>query len=220
MTRVLEVRGVVAAIGSVEILHDFNIEVEKGEVVALIGRNGAGKTTLLRTVLGKTKVKSGEILFGGKNGANWSPRCRVAYGVGYMPEDRGLIGTLSVEENIALPLWARGLSRMAARAALEQVWEQMPELRRLRQMRTLNLSGGQQKVVALARALMGANKIVLLDEPFEGVSPALAKRLMVMLGQLREDGTSVLIAQSEREKATLDIDRHVYIGRGRNLSVS
>jgi branched-chain amino acid transport system ATP-binding protein len=159
----------------------------------LIGRNGAGKTTLIRALMGALPA-SGKVLLGNIDLLTVPAHKRVSYGVGYMPEDRRLVPEFTVEENIRLPSWSTALNGVEER--LEWIFDILPEVERFRTRRALELSGGQQKMVALARSLMAGRRILLLDEPFEGLAPALASRLGDVLANLKTQGVSVLIAES------------------------
>jgi branched-chain amino acid transport system ATP-binding protein len=141
---------------------------------------------------------------------------RAALGIGYMPEDRGLVPELTVEENIVLPLWVSPTLSLSERLAW--VYEVLPELKEMSTRRALLLSGGQQKLVALARALAVGTRLLLLDEPFEGVAPALSMRLSDVIGQLKSTDLSVLIAQSDVNHANDLLDAQVVIERGANAA--
>jgi len=216
MTERLRVEKIRVSLGKVEILSNFSLTMGNGEMVGLIGRNGAGKTTLLRTVLGILQPHDGDVSLNGKSLLRIPTYRRAAFGIGYMPEDRGLIGALTVQENLAIPVWARGLNDLQAR--LDRVAELVPELRTHWNAPALSLSGGQQKLVALGRASMCGEKLLLLDEPFEGVSPVLAQRLVEAIGRARAQGASILLAQSDRKGRPSDFDRFVYIERGTNAA--
>lgn len=181
------------AIGPVEILRNVTFRVEDGAFHGLIGRNGAGKTTLLRAVMGLIRA-SGTATFGETELLAAPAHARTALGIGYMPEDRRLVPEFSVEENILLPADAVRLPDAAER--LEWIWGHMPEIAQFRGRRALELSGGQQKMVALGRALMAGRRLLVLDEPFEGLAPALCNRLAEVMGGLKSDGASILIAES------------------------
>ncbi len=189
----LEVRDLSVAIGPVAILRNVTFEVGEGAFHGLIGRNGAGKTTLLRAVMGLIKA-DGAAVFDGTDLLPAPPHARGALGFGYMPEDRRLVPEFSVEENILLPADAIGIAD--ARDRLDWIYGHMPEIAKFRGRRALELSGGQQKMVALGRALMAGRRLLVLDEPFEGLAPALANRLAEVLGGLKTDGVSILIAES------------------------
>lgn len=212
----LTIESVDVSIGSVQVLRSLALAVPKQSMVGLIGRNGAGKTTLLRTVMGHLTPSQGRILFDGQDLAGVPRHARAALGIGYMPEDRGLVPELSVEENILVPLWATGPSD--SRQRLDFIYSVLPELAQMRERRALLLSGGQQKLVALARALGVGTRLLLLDEPFEGVAPALSKRLGEVIAGLRGGSLSVLIAQSDLNHSRKLVDGEVVIERGANVT--
>jgi branched-chain amino acid transport system ATP-binding protein len=143
---------------------------------------------------------------------------RAALGIGYMPEDRGLVPQLTVEENVLLPLWVNSKLDRASRLAL--AWKLLPEVEAMRDRRALLLSGGQQKLVALARALVVGTRLLLLDEPFEGVAPALAQRLVEVIGALQDSELAVLIAQSDAQHGASLFARSTTIERGANAAVA
>lgn len=205
------------AIQNVEVLRGFTLRLRPGTMVGLIGRNGAGKTTVMRTVMGHLPLLGGRLLVSGTELARAPAHRRAALGIGYMPEDRGLVPELTVEENICLPLWVS--PRLNVRDRLAFVYGILPELLEMRERKALLLSGGQQKLVALARALAVGTSVLLLDEPFEGVAPALSQRLSEVVGQLRGSGLSVLISQSDLNHSRHLLDEEVVIERGANVSV-
>jgi branched-chain amino acid transport system ATP-binding protein len=194
------------------ILRDVSLQLGEGELAGLIGRNGAGKTTLLRTIMGLMPLAGGSITCGGLDMNSIPAHARVKQNIGYMPEDRRLIPELSVEQNIMLPAWAGKLSDSEAR--LSWVYELMPEVAGFCSRRALQLSGGQQKLVALARALMCGTRLLLLDEPFEGVAPALSRRLAEVLHTLKTEGLSVLLSESDYSHSAGLIDKLYVIERG------
>ncbi len=210
----LSVAAVDVKIETVQVLRGFSLDVPAGTMVSLTGRNGAGKTTLLRTIMGHLTPVAGRLSFDGADLGSKPAHIRAALGIGYMPEDRGLVPELGVEENILLPVWVSKTLQVEDR--LRFVYEVLPELKEMRERRALQLSGGQQKLVALARALAVGTRMLLLDEPFEGVAPALSERLATAIGILRGSSISVLIAQSEMNHADALIDREVVIERGAN----
>jgi branched-chain amino acid transport system ATP-binding protein len=185
-------------------------------MVGLVGRNGAGKTTLMRTLMGHLAPTSGSIVFDGRDLLALPPHARAGLGIGYMPEDRGLVPELTVEENILVPLWVNRALVTEDRLAL--VYRVLPELVEMRGRRALLLSGGQQKLVALARALAAGTRLLLLDEPFEGVAPALSKRLADGIASLKGSAVSVLMAQSDLNHARSLVDHEVVIERGTNAA--
>lgn len=194
------------------ILRNITMHLDQGQVVGLIGRNGAGKTTLLKTTMGLMLPASGSITYDEQDLLAVSSHARVKMHIGYMPEDRRLIPELTVEENIMVPAWAGKLPDSSARLAW--IYELMPEVAGFRSRRALQLSGGQQKLVALARALMCGTRLLLLDEPFEGVAPALSQRLAEVLSTLKTEGLSVLLSESDYSHSAALVDKVFVIERG------
>lgn len=203
-------------IGSVEAVRGFSMEVAAGELVGLAGRNGAGKTTVMRTIMGITRLVGGRLVYDGQDIAGVPTHRRANLGIGYMPETRGLIADLTVEENILLPTWT---TRADGPARLRVVYDIMPELRDMARRKALLLSGGQQKLVALARALTVGQRLLLLDEPFEGVAPALAQRLSEVISSLKSERLSIVMSMSEMTHTEALLDRVWGIERGANADL-
>ena len=208
----LKISGLEAAIQAVTVLRDVHLELPSGLMAGLIGRNGAGKTSLMRSIMGLLPPRRGSVEFDGLDLAKVPSHGRTRAGIGYMPEDRRLIPELTAEENILLPLWAMNGSGSEER--LKKIYEQIPELVALGERRALQLSGGQQKLVALGRALMCGTRLLLLDEPFEGVAPALAQRISEVIAGLRKEGMSILISESDLQHSARMLDRVFRIERG------
>lgn len=207
----LKVENLNVSIGPIPIIRNASLQVDEGQMCGLIGRNGAGKTTLLRALMGAIP-STGTVQFEHIDLLALPAHRRAAHGIGYMPEDRRLVPEFTVGENILLPTWSTEVDGVATR--LDWIFSIMPEVARFKDRRALELSGGQQKMVALARALMAGTRILLLDEPFEGLAPALARRLGEVLANLKTEGVSVLIAESN-ELHVLDLlARAYYIERG------
>jgi len=213
---ILSIEDIDLSIQSTSILHGLSLNVEEGEIVGLVGRNGAGKTTTMRTIMGLTKPSSGTIRVNGVDTTHMQAHRRPALGLGYMPEDRRLVPELTVEENMLLPSWVN--KQLDQTASLQFIYDLMPELVSMRERKALLLSGGQQKMVALGRALVAGTKILLLDEPFEGVAPALAQRIAEVIATLKDENRSALIAQSELSHSVGLLDREYTIERGAILS--
>ena len=212
----LKIEGLHVAIESVDALRGLSLTVADGTMVGLVGRNGAGKTTLLRTIMGHLTPSQGGMTFDDQDLTALPSHARAALGIGYMPEDRGLVPELTVEENILVPVWVNKTLNQAQRLAL--VYRVLPELIEMRERRALLLSGGQQKLVALARALAVGTRLLLLDEPFEGVAPALSKRLAEVIAGLKGSEVSVLIAQSDLNHSRKLVDAEFVIERGANVA--
>ena len=208
----LSVRGLNVSIRAVHILRDVSLELPLGTMAGLIGRNGAGKTTLMKSLMGLLPVGSGALRFGDADLLVLSTHERARLGIGYMPEDRRLVPELTAEENALVPAWAARASD--SRARLERAYELVPEAREFAQRKGSQLSGGQQKLVALARALVAGTKLLLLDEPFEGVAPALARRLAEVVADLQKEGMSVILSESDLQHSERMVDRVYVIDRG------
>jgi branched-chain amino acid transport system ATP-binding protein len=208
----LRIADLAVAIESVNILRGVSLQLQQGTVAGLIGRNGAGKTTLMRSTMGILNWRSGSVYFEGRDLAALPTYARSRLGIGYMPEDRRLVPALTVEENVLLPLWALGAKESASR--LQQIYALIPEVVQQRTRKALQLSGGQQKLVALARALMCGTKLLLLDEPFEGVAPVLAQRLVEVIAGLKRAGLTVLLSESDLHHSAGMLDRVFRIDRG------
>jgi branched-chain amino acid transport system ATP-binding protein len=210
----LSVAGLDVRIGTAAIIRQGTISIRRGAVTGLFGRNGAGKTTLLRALMGLARVEAGSILFDEDCRLDALPVYdRARLGIGYMPEDRRLIPTITVEENIALPQWATRIED--AKQRLEWVYSVIPECTVFRGRRASLLSGGQQKLVALARALLVGRRLLLLDEPTEGVAPALAYRIIEILRVLAREQCTILVAESDAIKVRSLVAHAYLIERGR-----
>jgi branched-chain amino acid transport system ATP-binding protein len=211
---VFSVQGLTVCIGELTILRSLALDVPPGRTIGLVGRNGAGKTTTLRSIMGLVPVAAGQVSLDGQDLLRLPPFRRGPLGIGYMPEDRRLVGALTVHDNLVLPAWAQ--RHRDARRRLDVVSALLPEVAALLGRRASQLSGGQQKLVALGRALFCARRLLLLDEPMEGVSPALSARMaeVVRAFQEKEPALSVLVAESDVNRVRLLTDHVHTIERG------
>jgi branched-chain amino acid transport system ATP-binding protein len=199
--------------GYVRILRGMSLSVPAGDTVALVGRNGAGKTTTLRTAMGLVPPKAGQITFDGVDITRLSADRRPRMGIGYMPEDRRLVPGLSVRDNILLPAMVNDVKDYEERLTL--IFEVIPELKEFLLRPALALSGGQQKMVALARAMITGSRLLILDEPLEGLAPAWSQRVTAAVRLLQaEQGVAMLVAESQNELAALFTSDLVHIERG------
>lgn len=205
--------------GTAHILQGISLTVNPGEAVCLVGRNGAGKTTTIESIMGLLSVRSGKITFQGQD-ITWLPAHeRARLGIGYAPEDTRIFPDLTVAENFRISQWMAGASRKRGTTSThfetqERIFAVFPEVRALTQRRGLNLSGGQKKMVAIARAMTLSPSILLLDEPFEGLAPVVVNRFIDAVKKVKGMGISLLIAESNLNTATRIADRLYAIDRG------
>lgn len=199
----LEIKGLSAEIEGVQVLRKVDLSLAEGATVALIGRNGAGKTSLLRAMMGFVKVTAGEIAFDGKPLLAVKPHQRPRLGIGYAPEDRRLFSSFTIEENIRLPAEVMKQPEAEIARRLEGVYRVLPELADLRHRPAAGLSGGQGKMAALARALMVGSRVILLDEPFQGLAPVLASRYAAALRALRDSHPDIALLITESNPSLL-----------------
>lgn len=209
----LSVRGLNVSIAGAVILEGVDLDVGASALTGLMGRNGAGKTTCMRAIMGLIPVRAGSVDYDGADLIARPAHERARMGIGYMPEDRRLVPELTVRENVLVPAWAGRFDDAETRLAW--IYGLMPEVESMATRKAMQLSGGQQKLVALARALMSGRKLLLLDEPFEGVAPALAHRLVEVLSNLKGEGLSVLLSESDSTHSADLIDALFVIERGR-----
>jgi branched-chain amino acid transport system ATP-binding protein len=206
----LRVRDLSAWYGEAQVLREVNLDVDGGSIVTLIGRNGAGKTTLLRCVMGLHRQQRGEITHAGHPITGVAPHRRAAAGIGWVPDDRGIYASLSVEENLTLP-------RTTGKDAwpLGRVYEAFPVLKERRRYPGTRLSGGEQQMLAMARVLRTGARLLLCDEPTEGLSPLLVRQIGDILRTVREHGVTVLLIEQNLSFATTVADRHYLLAEGR-----
>ncbi|HJS87119.1 MAG TPA: ATP-binding cassette domain-containing protein [Acetobacteraceae bacterium] len=209
----MEVRNLVAGYGRIGVLNGLSLTVDDGACVGVLGHNGMGKTTLLKTVMGLLPASSGTIRLGGRPIEHWSTSARARAGLGYVPQGRQIFPGLSVRENLLFAIAARPGT---PRAALDAVLADFPELTRLLDRPGGALSGGEQQLLALARALCGRPKLLLLDEPTEGIQPSIVQAMIARIGALRHrDRLAVLLVEQNLDFIQGLADRALLIQRGR-----
>jgi branched-chain amino acid transport system ATP-binding protein len=209
MSSLLEVDRINSYYGDSHILFDVSLDVNKNEVVALLGRNGAGKTTTLNTLIGFVRPRSGRVMLDGTPTHNLRPHAIAQLGLQLVPEGRRIFSNLSVEENLVLA----GLTA-TSRWPIERVWEIFPRLRERRRSRGTDLSGGEQQMLAIARALVRQPKVLLLDEPFEGLAPIIVRDLLATCRALAEAGQTILIVEQNITAAMTLADRAYILNNG------
>jgi branched-chain amino acid transport system ATP-binding protein len=212
----LEIQAIDTYRGQAQILRQISLNIGQKESVALVGRNGAGKTTTIDSIIGLLPLRAGKITFQGREIGSLPAYRRARLGIGYAPEDSGLFPDLTVEENFKICRLLAKASGRAEQAAQvdERVYSVFPEVRKLTGRRGLHLSGGQKKMVAIARAMMLAPAVLLLDEPFEGLAPVVVTRLIEAVHKIKEMNLSVLVAESNLANALRVCDRLYAIDRG------
>jgi branched-chain amino acid transport system ATP-binding protein len=192
------------------ILHGVSLEVRPGEVVGLLGRNGVGKSTTLKTIMGIVRPSSGRIVFDGRDIAGLPPYRLARVGIGYVPEDRRIFRLLSVLENLRTGLDRPEVTATRRQALLDKMYESFPILAERRNQAGGTLSGGEQQMLAIARAMMLEPRIILLDEPTEGLMPRMVAQIREIIDVLHKDGVAILLVE-QNVPLTLDVSDRVYI---------
>jgi branched-chain amino acid transport system ATP-binding protein len=215
---VLEVKAIDTYRGPAHILRGVSLDVGADEVVCLVGRNGAGKTTTIESIMGFLPLRAGEITFQGETISRLPPHERAKRGIGYSPEDCGVFPELSVDENLMISRWlGEEVTRRRGEPPAEpgeQAFAVFPEVKSLLARQGMHLSGGQRKMVAVARAMMLSPKLLLLDEAFEGLAPVVVNRFTEAVMKIKALGVSILMAESHLASATRIGDRLYAIDRG------
>ena len=210
-----EIRGLHTYYGLSHIIQGVDLAAESGEVVGIFGRNGVGKTTLLKTVAGWVKPTRGEILLDGRPLGGLEPDRVAQRGVGFVPEDRRIFPGLTVRENLELGLLQRrGRGRAAERRTIDDVFARFPRLHERRAQLGTTLSGGEQQMLAMARAMVGAPTLLLVDEPSEGLAPMIVAQVFAIIGELKAAGTTILLVEQNVHVALDICDRFYAIERG------
>ena len=206
---VLAAEGLHTFYGKSHILHGVGLTVGEGEIVTLLGRNGAGKSTTLRSLIGLTPARQGSVHVFGQPTTTWPPDRIVALGVGFVPEGRRVFGSLTVEENLLVPIERPGPWNIA------RVYELFPRLRERRGNKGRSLSGGEQEMLAIARALLLNPKLLLLDEPSQGLAPLLVREVFSVISRMRREGISILLVEQNVRMAVEIADRAYVLDDGR-----
>jgi branched-chain amino acid transport system ATP-binding protein len=214
MKPLLELQGVSSGYGRIRVLDGVTLEVREGEIVALIGANGAGKSTLLNTVMGMISLWSGDVRVDGKSIARVSTAAIVGSGIAQVPERRQLFGTMTVEENLRLGAYTRS-DRAGVAASMEEQFAQFPILRERRTQSAQTLSGGEQQMLAIARAMMSRPRLMLLDEPSLGLAPLMVQRIFQQITTLRKAGGTILVVEQNARAALAIADRGYVLENGK-----
>ena len=204
MTAALTAEGLHTYYGKSHILHGVGLEVAQGRITALLGRNGAGKTTTLRTLMGLTPARQGRVTVFGEETTRWPTFRIAASGVGYVPEGRRIFANLSVEENLKVPLERGGPWTLA------RIYELFPRLAERRQNRGRQLSGGEQEMLSIGRALLLNPRLLILDEPSQGLAPLIVRDVFRIVAQMRDEGISVLLVE-QNARMSLEIADYAYV---------
>jgi branched-chain amino acid transport system ATP-binding protein len=200
----LSAEGLNTFYGKSHILHNVRLRATEGRITALLGRNGAGKTTTLRSLMGLTPARTGRVTILGRETTHWSPFRIAALGVGYVPEGRRIFPNLTVEENLLVPIARPG------RWTPARVYEVFPRLAERRRNRGRQLSGGEQEILSIARALLLNPSLLILDEPSQGLAPLIVREVFRIVAQMREDGLSVLLVE-QNARMSLEIADDAYV---------
>ena len=208
MTALLSVSNLQAWYGESHVLHGVNLHVNEGEMICILGRNGMGKTTTLRTIMGILRKRTGEITFAGKNMMGAPLHHTARAGLGFIPEERGIFATLTVEENLMLG------QRKSSPWQLDDIYKIFPRLKERRTNGGGQLSGGEQQMLAIGRALMNAPRLLMLDEPVEGLAPVIVEEIVAQLKVIKAAGVSIVLVEQNLEVCTQLADRHYIIEQG------
>lgn len=214
MSELLQLKDIETHIGQYHILQGVSLEVKKGEVTVLLGRNGAGKTTTLRTIMGFTPASKGSVIFKGESIQTLAPYTIAKKGIGFVPEDQGIFSGLTVEENMKVAMQKENTETLKR---MDWILELFPDLKKFWKKPGGLLSGGQKQMLAIARAYINENELLLIDEPSKGLAPIVVEKVMESITQLKEQTTIVLVEQNFMMASTIG-DRYYIIDDGQTVS--
>lgn len=211
----LDVKDIHSYYGKSHILHGVSMQLEKGELVCLLGRNGVGKTTTLKSIMGLVEPSDGSIIFNGQDLVGMPPYEIARTGVGFVPEERRIFGSLTVHENLQIGIKkSNGNSSSDAEWTLDKIYDSFPKLKDRMNNKGKHLSGGEQQMLTVARTLMGNPELILVDEPTEGLAPLIVKDVLEMLSRVRESGVTVLMVEQNFKAAIKVADRFYIMSKG------
>jgi branched-chain amino acid transport system ATP-binding protein len=219
MKKLLHTDNIHVSYGSIDALKKVSLHIEEGEVVAVLGANGAGKSTLLRCISGLVPLQQGDIFLFGKSLKNCPPHEIVQYGISHSPEGRKVFATLTVEENLNLGAYVRRKHKHEMQQAKERIFELFPILKKRRRQLAGTLSGGEQQMLAMGRALMSNPRVLLLDEPSLGLSPLIVKHVFEIIREINSQGVSILLVEQNARKA-LAVANRAYVLETGKISIS
>ena len=211
----LKVEGLNVRYGKSHVVFDFSVDIEDGELLAVLGRNGAGKTTTIRGIVGLLPGASGKVSVGGRDMSSWPAHRRTRGGIAYVPSGARCFQSLTVDENLAIAAHANGDHSWTKK----RVWELFPKLELLKNNLAGGLSGGERQMLAVGRALMSNPRVMLLDEPTEGLAPVLVQSIGTLLATLKSTGVSILLAEQNHHMALRVADRAAFIEKGRVVEI-
>jgi branched-chain amino acid transport system ATP-binding protein len=215
MKKLLHIENLCVSYGSIDALNKVSVYIEEGEVVTVLGANGAGKSTLLRCISGLVPLQQGDIIFFDKSLKNCPPHQIVQYGISHSPEGRKVFATLTVEENLNLGAYVRRKHKREIQQAKERIFELFPILKRRQRQLAGTLSGGEQQMLAMGRALMSNPCVLLLDEPSLGLSPLIVKHVFEIIREINSQGVSILLVEQNARKALAVANRGYVLETGK-----
>ncbi|RZN37199.1 MAG: ABC transporter ATP-binding protein [Methanosarcinales archaeon] len=210
---ILKVSDIISGYTDLDILHGISIHIKPGEIISIIGPNGSGKSTLMKTIFGLLRIRSGEIIFNGDNITGIQPEAIVRKGMGYVPQEKEFFPSLTALENLEMGAFIRNND---ISSSLERVYDVFPALKEKQRIKAGSMSGGEQRMVGIGRALMLSPDLLLLDEPSAGLSPVMRDMVFGKLTEINESGTSILIVEQNAKRSLKISDRGYVLEMGRN----